>query len=117
VYNALATTNAQPSLDNVRSRTEMGGLESLVTIWEPNVADELLRRIRVDPETMVGKPVIHGTRVPVELIVRLLAHGSTYDEILADYPRLSPEDIQAALLYAATVLANEDVFPLPSEVA
>jgi uncharacterized protein (DUF433 family) len=70
-------------------------------------------RIAVDPEIMVGKPVIRGTRIPVELIVRLLGQGASEEEILADYPRLQPDDIRAALSYAASVLAREEIFPLP----
>ena len=68
-------------------------------------------RIAIDPEVMVGKPVIRGTRIPVELIVRMLGQGILEKEILAEYPRLRPEDIRAALSYAASVLAREDVFP------
>jgi uncharacterized protein (DUF433 family) len=73
---------------------------------------QMLERIAIDPEVMGGKPIIVGTRIPVELIVRMLAQGVTEDEILAEYPHLRPEDIRAALAYAATVLANEAVFPL-----
>ena len=72
----------------------------------------LWQRISVEPEVMVGKPVIRGTRIPVELIVRMLAQGIPESDILREYPRLQPEDIRAALAYAARVLANEDVFPL-----
>jgi len=61
---------------------------------------------------MVGKPVIRGTRIPVDLLVRLVAQGIAQQEILADYPRLQAEDIQAALFYAAAVVADETVFPL-----
>jgi uncharacterized protein (DUF433 family) len=61
---------------------------------------------------MVGKPVIRGTRIPVELVVRMLAQGIPEKEILQEYPRLQPEDIRAALIYAADILAHEDVFPL-----
>jgi uncharacterized protein (DUF433 family) len=68
-------------------------------------------RITVDPEVMVGKPVIQGTRIPVELIVRMLGQGISEEEILEDYPRLQLEDIRAALTYAASVLAREDIFP------
>lgn len=70
------------------------------------------QRITVDPKIMAGKPVIRGTRIPVELIVRMLAQGIPEDDILREYPRLKPEDIRAALTYAAWVLAHEDVFPL-----
>lgn len=74
--------------------------------------EHLLRRILIDPEVMVGKPVIRGTRIPVELIVRMLAQGVPESEILSEYPRLQPEDIRAALTYAAQLLANEDILPL-----
>ncbi|MEP7272860.1 MAG: DUF433 domain-containing protein [Acidobacteriota bacterium] len=71
-------------------------------------------RISIDPGIMVGKPVIRGTRVPVELIVRMVAQGVSDLDILREYPRLRQEDIRAALTYAADVLACEDVFPLTS---
>jgi uncharacterized protein (DUF433 family) len=74
--------------------------------------EELLQRIRTDPRVMVGKPAIRGTRIPVVLIVRMLAQGIPENDILREYPRLQPEDIRAALAYAARVLAHEDVFPL-----
>lgn len=74
--------------------------------------EQFWHRISVDPEVMAGKPVIRGTRIPVELIVRMLAQGISEREILREYPRLQPEDIRAALAYAARVLAHEDVFPL-----
>ena len=74
--------------------------------------EKLKQRIRIDPKIMVGKPVIRGTRIPVELIVRMLAQGIPESEILREYPRLQPDDIRAALTYAAQVLAHEDVFPL-----
>ena len=71
-------------------------------------------RVTLDPKVMVGKPVIRGTRIPVELIVRMLAQGVPEGDILREYPRLKPDDIRAALAYAAEVLAHEDVFPLSS---
>jgi len=74
--------------------------------------EELQRRITINPRVMVGKPVIRGTRIPVELIVRMLAQGIPERDILEEYPRLQPDDIRAALAYAAQVLAHEDVFPL-----
>ncbi len=73
---------------------------------------QLLQRIDIDPQVMAGKPVIRGTRIPVELIVRMLAQGIQEPDILREYPRLQPDDIRAALTYAARVLAHEDVFPL-----
>jgi len=74
--------------------------------------EQLLNRISVDPRVMAGKPVIRGTRIPVEIIVRMLAQGIPESDILREYPRLQPEDIRAALAYAAQVLAHEDVFPI-----
>ena len=74
--------------------------------------EKLLHRIVVDPQTMAAKPVIRGTRIPVELIVRMLAQGVSENEILEEYPRLHSDDIRAALVYAARVLADEDVFLL-----
>jgi uncharacterized protein (DUF433 family) len=73
--------------------------------------DRMEERISLNPDVMMGKPVIKGTRIPVELIVRMLAQGISESEILHEYPRLQPLDIRAALCYAAEVLAHEDVFP------
>lgn len=70
------------------------------------------KRIVINPKVMVGKPVISGTRIPVEMIVRLLAQGMTVQEILDDYPNLKKEDIKAALEYVAKLAASEDVFPI-----
>ena len=74
--------------------------------------EKLLKRIEVNPEIVGGKPVISGTRVPIDLIMRLYAQGVSTEEILEDYPHLEKEDIQAVLLYAAEVLSDEEVFPL-----
>ncbi len=74
--------------------------------------DEQLRQhISIDPHVMTGKPVIRGTRIPVELIVRMLAQGVSEQDILREYSRLELEDIRAALAYAARALAYEDGFP------
>lgn len=73
--------------------------------------EKLLTRISLNPKVMVGKPVIRGTRIPVELIVKMLAQGITEGEIIREYPRLEPEDIHAALAYASTVLSNEEFVP------
>ncbi len=75
--------------------------------------EQLRQRLSMDPNVMVGKPVIGGTRIPVELVVRMLAQGVSESAILKEYPHLQPEDIRAALAYAAAVLAHEDVFPPP----
>lgn len=69
-------------------------------------------RIVVDPQIMVGKPIIKGTRLAVEFLLELLAEGWTRDEILKNYPQLTTDDIQAALHYAADVLKEERVYRL-----
>ena len=65
-------------------------------------------RIEIDPKIMLGKPVIRGTRIPVELVLRKLAEGATEPDLLDAYPRLTRKDIQAAIGYAADTLANEE---------
>ena len=76
------------------------------------MSEQSEERIVINPQVMVGKPVIRGTRIPVELVVRMLAQGIPENELLREYPRLQPEDIRAALAYAAQTLALEDVLPL-----
>lgn len=66
-------------------------------------------RIETNPAIMGGKPVIRGTRIPVELILRKLGAGMAAEAILADHPRLTLEDIRAAQSFAADYLADEDV--------
>jgi len=61
----------------------------------------LLKRIVVDPKIMLGKPVIKGTRLAVEIIVEKIAYGGTVDDLKRDYPFLKEDDIRATLLYAA----------------
>ena len=69
-------------------------------------------RIEANKETMTGKPVITGTRITVELVLRQLAQGLTQEEILANYPHLRTADIQAAIEYAAGLVEEESVYPL-----
>jgi len=66
-------------------------------------------RIEINPKVMMGKPIIRGTRIPVELILRKLGEGATEADLLDAYPRLTKEDIQAALGYAADTLAHEEI--------
>jgi uncharacterized protein (DUF433 family) len=66
-------------------------------------------RIEMNPDIMGGKPVIRGTRVPVELVLRKLGAGLSVEAILADHPRLTFEDVRAAQAFAADYLADEDV--------
>jgi uncharacterized protein (DUF433 family) len=70
-------------------------------------------RISVDPQVLVGKPVIRGTRLAVEFLMELLAEGWNQEQILKSYPQLTPDDIQAVLHYAAEALKQEHVYPLP----
>ena len=65
-------------------------------------------RIEINPKVMMGKPVIRGTRIPVELILRKLSEGATEEDLLDAYPRLAVEDIHASLGYAADTLAHEE---------
>jgi len=65
-------------------------------------------RIDIDPKVMMGKPVIRGTRIPVELLLRKLAEGATEADLLDAYPRLTREDIHAAIGYAADTPAHEE---------
>ncbi len=69
----------------------------------------LTDRIEINPAVMLGKPVIRGTRIPVELILRKLGEGATEADLLDAYPRLTPADIRAALTYAAESLAHETI--------
>jgi uncharacterized protein (DUF433 family) len=69
-------------------------------------------RITADPKVLVGKPVVKGTRISVELVIDLLAAGWTQEQILDSYPNLTAEDIRACLAYAGELLHSEKVFPL-----
>jgi uncharacterized protein (DUF433 family) len=71
-------------------------------------------RIEINPKVMLGKPVIRGTRIPVELILRKLAEGALEQDMLDAYPRLTREDIRAAIAYAADVVAHEEKLSLVS---
>jgi len=68
---------------------------------------EVFGRISSDPDILHGKPCIKGTRIPVYLIVSLVAEGETVENIIKDYPSLTPEDIKAALRYAAKLSEYE----------
>lgn len=67
------------------------------------------QRIEINPEIMGGKPVIKGTRIPVELVLRKLGSGVEVSELLAAYPHLTAEDILAAQAFAADYLADEEL--------
>ena len=69
----------------------------------------LTDRIEVNPRVMLGKPVIRGTRIPVDLLLRKLSDGATEADLLQAYPRLTRDDIHAAMRYAADAIAHEEV--------
>lgn len=73
--------------------------------------------ITSDPQVMTGKPIIRGTRITVERILRKFAAGQTIDQILSDYPHLTREGIVAALEFAAESVRFEHVYPLSSKQA
>lgn len=75
---------------------------------------ELLDRIILDPKVMLGKPVIRGTRLTVEYVLNLLAHGATEEEILEEYEGLTRDDIRACLLFATRSLEGTSFLPLAS---
>lgn len=73
---------------------------------------QLLRRIALDPNVMLGKPVVKGTRLTVEYILDRLAHGATAAVLTEEYDGLTPDDIAACLLFARQSLSDTDYFPL-----
>jgi len=78
---------------------------------------KLLERISINPKVMAGKPIIRGTRLTVEFVLNLLAHGATMSEIIAEYQGLTKEDIQACILFASKSLENSVFMPLKVETA
>ncbi len=73
--------------------------------------------IQSDASIMMGKPVVAGTRVTVELILEKLAAGETVDQLLASHPRLTRDGISAALAYAAESLKSDSIYPIPEKAA
>jgi uncharacterized protein (DUF433 family) len=71
-------------------------------------------RIETNPKVMMGKPVVRGTRITVELILRKISEGTSERELLDAYPRLTTDEIKAAIRYAADTLAHEEVVILDS---
>lgn len=78
---------------------------------------QLLERIALDPKVMVGKPVIRGTRLTVDFILGLLAHGATVEEVLEEYGGLEREDVLACLLFASRSLASTEFAPIHLQTA
>jgi uncharacterized protein (DUF433 family) len=72
------------------------------------MAKEIAERVTIDPEVMVGKPVVKGTRVPVELVLAKLAANPDLGEFFLDYPELTVEDVKASLAYASALVARAE---------
>jgi uncharacterized protein (DUF433 family) len=70
-------------------------------------------RIELNPEVLTGKPIVRGTRLAVEYVLDMIASGVAEEEVLANHPRLTHEDILACVAYATEVLKSERVYPLP----
>ena len=66
-------------------------------------------RVEFNPDVMLDKPVVKGTRIPVELVLRKLGEGATMGDLRDAYPRLTPEDVYACLAFAADTVAHEEV--------
>ncbi len=73
---------------------------------------EIVKHIEINPDVLLGKPVIKGTRVPVALILNLLEHGYTIKRILTAYPNLKKADVLAAIRYSAARINREEITPL-----
>jgi uncharacterized protein (DUF433 family) len=69
-------------------------------------------RIVIDPKTLVGKPLIKGTRISVEFILELLVNGWSYEQIMENYPQLEKDDILAAIEYSMELVRLEEAYPL-----
>ena len=74
--------------------------------------DLIMKRIEINPKILAGKPIIAGTRISVELIVKLVAQGWKEKDIIKEYPVLKKEDVRAALLYAEKIIEEEEVYPI-----
>jgi len=84
--------------------------EAILNMIQMNYHDRIVRK----PGLLGGKPVIKGTRVPVELVLQYLANEPDIKNLFAAFPHLTREDVQACLLYARELVAEEQIFPLPS---
>jgi len=68
--------------------------------------------ITINPKILAGKPVITGTRIPVDIIIKKLGQNMNVEEILQDYPRVTKEAILASLRYAGEIISKEEIYPL-----
>jgi uncharacterized protein (DUF433 family) len=100
---ALETALLLTDLQSLAGLTETGETAML--------AEPLLERIELDPEVMLGKPVIRGTRITVEIILEKIAAGCPIEEVLAEYPRLTRDDVLAAVAYARQAIGTDEFIP------
>ena len=108
---AQARAGGRAETDEVEDQPIDGSLGRCTIRETRRYAMNRINRIVVDPEILVGKPVVRGTRLAVEFIIDLLAQGWSEEEILDNYPGLTREDIRACLVYASTVLKAEKIYP------
>jgi Uncharacterized conserved protein len=74
--------------------------------------EDFMQRIEINPKVLLGKAIIKGTRIPVELVIKLIAQGWSEEDIIKEYPALKKEDIRAALMYAEKLLEEEEIYPI-----
>jgi uncharacterized protein (DUF433 family) len=70
-----------------------------------------LERIEIDPDVMLGKPLIRGTRITVEIILEKIAAGFSVEDIQSDYPRLTRDDVLAAVAFARQAISTDEFIP------
>jgi uncharacterized protein (DUF433 family) len=75
--------------------------------------NNILKRIEINPKVLFGKPVIKGTRIPIEIILKKLSQDTSVDKILEDYPNLTLNDIKAAIAYASESLSTDEIIAIP----
>jgi uncharacterized protein (DUF433 family) len=78
------------------------------------MSNDVLNLIEVNPKVMFGKPVIKGTRIPVDLILEKLAHGNSMEEVLESYPSITEQAVLACLYYASLQIRNEHIYAIAS---
>jgi uncharacterized protein (DUF433 family) len=96
----------QPLLVRARTEHKTKGEAAM-----PAQSHAHLDRIAVDREILAGKPVVRGTRIPVELVLKRLAHDLDVNTLLVAYPRLTPDDVRACIDYARALVEGEEIFP------
>ncbi len=106
-----ARSSGLANLDEKRTALRGDGLNRSEWNFSQGL-QEVTERIVVDKKILSGKPVIRGTRIPVYLILELLASGMTEERLMEEYPGLKHADVKAALSYASKILREEEVIPI-----